>query len=192
MIPIYAFAYFAPTIIKALGYGTIQTQLHSVPPFAAAIGLCIVTAYLSDLWSIRLPFILFGDLLIIIGLAIMLTTHGAGHFSAEYLGICFITMGAFSAGAVIICWVLMNMQGHKQRSIGSGLVIGVGNAGGIVAVFCFTKDDAPLYKRGYWILMGVTLAGTVTTVVYGLVVARERRRQIQVEGRTDKEKIVSL
>ncbi|KAJ5366697.1 hypothetical protein N7541_000638 [Penicillium brevicompactum] len=192
VIPIYAFAYFAPTIIKALGYGTIQTQLHSVPPFAAAIGLCIVTAYLSDLWSIRLPFILFGDLLIIIGLAIMLTTHGAGHFSAEYLGICFITMGAFSAGAVIICWVLMNMQGHKQRSIGSGLVIGIGNAGGIVAVFCFTKDDAPLYKRGYWILMGVTLAGTVTTVVYGLVVARERRRQIQVEGRTDREKIVSL
>ncbi|KAJ5808760.1 hypothetical protein N7474_010029 [Penicillium riverlandense] len=192
VIPIYAFSYFAPTIIENLGYGTIQTQLHSVPPFAAALGLCIITAYFSDRWSIRFPFILFGDLLIIIGLAIMLTMHGAGHFSAEYLGICFITMGAFSSGAVIVCWVLMNMQGHKQRSIGSAFVIGVGNAGGIVAVFCFTKDDAPLYKRGYWILMAMALAGTMTTVVYGLVVVRERRRQLRAEGKTDNEKILSL
>lgn len=192
MVPIYAFSYFAPTIIKTLHYETIQTQLHSVPPFAAALGLCILTAYFSDKWAIRYPFILFGDLLIIIGLAIMLTTHGAGHFSAEYLGICFITMGAFTSGAVIVCWVLMNMQGHKERSIGSGFVIGVGNAGGIVAVFCFTKDDAPLYKRGYWILMAMALAGTLVTVVYGLVVARERRRQIQTEGKTDKEKVLSL
>ncbi|KAJ6164968.1 hypothetical protein N7470_003640 [Penicillium chermesinum] len=143
VVPIYAFSYFAPTIIKALGYGTIQTQLHSVPPFAAALGLSILVAYFSDRLDIRFPFILLGDILIIIGLAIMLTMHGPRHFSAEYLGICFITMGAFSAGAVIVCWVLMNMQGHKERSIGSGFVIGVGNAGGILAVFCFTKDDAP-------------------------------------------------
>ncbi|KAJ5179111.1 hypothetical protein N7492_002321 [Penicillium capsulatum] len=192
VIPIYAFSYFAPTIIKPLVHGTIQTQLHSVPPFAAAIGLCIMTAYLSDKWSIRYPFILFGDLLIIIGLALMLTMHGTDRFSEEYLGICFITMGAFSSGAVIVCWVLMNMQGHKERSIGSGFVIGVGNAGGIVAVFCFTKDDAPLYKRGYWILMSITLAGTVIAVVYGLVVARERRRQLRTGGKMDKEKILSL
>ncbi|KAJ5290768.1 hypothetical protein N7478_000019 [Penicillium angulare] len=192
VVPIYAFSYFAPTIIKAMGYGTIQTQLHSVPPFAAAIGLCIITAYLSDRWGIRYPFILLGDLLIIIGLALMLTMHGTEHFSAEYLGVCFITMGAFSSGAIIVCWVLMNMHGHKERSIGSGFVIGVGNAGGIVAVFCFTKDDAPLYKRGYWILMGVTLAGIVITILYGLVVARERRRQLRAEDKADSEKILSL
>ncbi|KAJ5669433.1 hypothetical protein N7462_010503 [Penicillium macrosclerotiorum] len=192
VVPIYAFSYFAPTIIKALGYGTIQTQLHSVPPFAAALGLSYLTAYFSDRWNIRYPFILLGDLLIIIGLALMLTMHGTSHFSAEYLGICFITMGAFSSGAIIICWVLMNMQGHKQRSIGSGFVIGVGNAGGIVAVFCFTKDDAPLYKRGYWILMAMALVGTLITVTYGLVIARERRRQIHVDSKSDKEKILSF
>ncbi|KAJ5369664.1 hypothetical protein N7509_014276 [Penicillium cosmopolitanum] len=192
VVPIYAFSYFAPTIIKALGYGTIQTQLHSVPPFAAALGLCVVVAYFSDRLNIRLPFILLGQILIIIGVAIMLTTHGKSHFSAEYLGICFITMGAFSSGAVIICWVLMNMQGHKERSIGSGWVIGVGNAGGIVAVFCFTKDDAPLYHRGYWILMGITLAGVVLTLLYALVIVRDRRRQVRDEGKVDKEKVLSL
>lgn len=163
-----------------------------MPPFAAALGLCVVVAYFSDRLNIRLPFILLGQILIIIGVAIMLTTHGKSHFSAEYLGICFITMGAFSSGAVIVCWVLMNMQGHKERSIGSGWVIGVGNAGGIVAVFCFTKDDAPLYHRGYWILMGITLAGVVLTLLYALVIVRDRRRQIRDEGKVDKEKVLSL
>ncbi|CRG87134.1 putative transporter C1002,16c [Talaromyces islandicus] len=191
-IPIYAFSYFAPTIIKALGYGTIQTQLHSVPPFAAALGLCLIMAYFSDRLGIRYPFILAGDILVIIGIALMLTMHGTEHFSAEYLGICFITMGSFSGGAVIVCWVLMNMQGHAQRSIGSGWVIGVGNAGGIVAVFCFVKNDAPLYSRGYWILMAMAIVNTVSTMVYGFVVARERRHQINTEGKTDKEKILSL
>lgn len=37
-----AFAYFAPTIVKTLGYTTIQTQFHTVPPFAAAFALCLV------------------------------------------------------------------------------------------------------------------------------------------------------
>lgn len=122
----------------------------------------------------------------------MLTQHGASHFSAEYLGICFITMGAFTSGAVIVCWVMMNMHGHKERSIGSGYVIGIGNAGGILAVFCFTKDDAPQYKRGYWILMGITLAGTVLTLLYALAVARERRSRARTEDQDDKEKILSM
>ena len=193
VVPIYAFSYFAPTIIKALHYDTIQTQLHSVPPFAAALGLSLLTAFFSDKFNIRYPFILLGNLLIIIGLALMMTQHGTSHFSTEYLGICFITMGAFSSGAIIVCWVLMNMQGHKERSIGSAFVIGIGNAGGIVAVFCFTKDDAAdNYKRGYWILMAMALAGTASIAAYGLAVARERRRQTRVDNITDSEKILSL
>ncbi|CEJ87153.1 hypothetical protein VHEMI04322 [[Torrubiella] hemipterigena] len=34
----YAFAYYTPSAIKTFGYSTIQIQLHSVPPYAAAIG----------------------------------------------------------------------------------------------------------------------------------------------------------
>ncbi|KAH8702471.1 major facilitator superfamily domain-containing protein [Talaromyces proteolyticus] len=193
VIPIYAFSYFAPTIIKALGYQTIQTQLHSVPPFAAALGLCLIMAVWSDRAGIRFPFILFGDLLIIIGVALMLSFHGTQHFSVEYLGICLITMGAFSAGAIIVCWVLMNLHGHAQRSIGSGWVIGVGNSGGIVAVFCFLKSDAPnYYRKGYWILMAMALVGTVSSIAYALVVYYERRQSRLRADEVEKELELSL
>jgi hypothetical protein len=43
-----AFAYLAHTIIKAYGYSVVQTQLHSVPPVAATLTLCLITAYISD------------------------------------------------------------------------------------------------------------------------------------------------
>lgn len=169
----------------------METQLHTVPPFAAAFALALIMAIWSDRINLRWPFILFGDLLIIIGLAMMLHFHGKTHFSAEYLGICFITMGAFGSGAVIVCWLLMNLVGHAQRSIGSGFIIGFGNAGGIVAVFIFLSKDAPDYTMGYWVLMGMALLGVVVTILYGFMIHQEKRQAI-AEGNMEKADILSL
>lgn len=38
IVPAYGYAYFAPSIIQAYGYSPIETQLHSVPPWAVAFG----------------------------------------------------------------------------------------------------------------------------------------------------------
>ena len=44
IVPAYSYAYFSPTIIKSFGYTPIQTQLHSVPPWAAASGWSMLDA----------------------------------------------------------------------------------------------------------------------------------------------------
>jgi MFS family permease len=156
--------------------------LHSVPPFAAAFGLCIVVAYFSDRAGIRFPFILFGQALLIAGLAILLSIAGKNHFPAEYAGICLVAMGAFTAGAGIVCWYLMNLHGHANRSIGSAWMISFGNTGGIVATFSFLKQDAPYYRTGYWILMSVAIVGTVATILYAALVQKERREASRVDN----------
>jgi MFS family permease len=178
VVPIYAFAYFTPTLVQTLGYSVVQTQLHSVPPFAAALGLCFVAAYISDKARIRLPFVLLGYVLLIIGLAILLTIHSTvgSSFSTKYAAICLVSMGAFGAGPSIICWFLMNLRGHKQRSIGSAWMISIGNTGGIVATFAFLKQDAPEYHTGYSILMAISVLGTVSALLYAALIARERGR----------------
>ncbi|KAK5110741.1 hypothetical protein LTR62_005618 [Meristemomyces frigidus] len=56
IVPAYGYAYFSPAIIKSYGYGTIQTQLHSVPPWAVAFGFALLTAALSDWTKKRWPF----------------------------------------------------------------------------------------------------------------------------------------
>ncbi|CAD6588825.1 MAG: hypothetical protein ASARMPRED_003737 [Alectoria sarmentosa] len=129
IVPIYSYSYFAPTIVKTLGYSTVETQLHTVPPAAAALALCLILAYLSDRLRLRFPFILLGFLLTTAGLAILLTTHRGFH--VRYLGICLVAMGCFSAGPIIVCWYVMNLNGHADRSIGSAWMIGFGNTGGL-------------------------------------------------------------
>ncbi|KAI3391421.1 hypothetical protein diail_7372 [Diaporthe ilicicola] len=172
--PIYAFAYFTPTIIKTLGYSTVQTQLHSVPPFAAALGMCLLLGYLSDRSKYRLPYVLFPGALLIAGLAILMTTHG--HYSAQYAGLCLVCMGAFGGGPTVICWYLMNLRGHQQRSIGSAFMISIGNTGGIIAPFTFLSKDSPYYRTGYSVCMGIVVLGIVVSVCYELLVLRERRK----------------
>lgn len=175
VVPVYAFAYFTPTIVKTLGYSTVQTQLHSVPPFAAALGMCLVLAYLSDHTDNRLPYVVFCGSLAIAGLAILMSVHA--DFSVQYAGVCLVCMGAFSAGPIVICWYLMNLQGHKQRIIGSGWMISFGNTGGILAPFVFLPRDAPYYYRGYSVCVAVAALGIASALCYSLFILRERRQK---------------
>lgn len=179
-----AYAYFGPTIIKTLGYTTVQTQLHTVPPVAAALALCLINAYLSDRLRLRFPFIAFGITLIIAGLGILMTVHSKHSFSAKYAGLCLVAMGAFSAGPIIICWYVMNLQGHAQRSIGTAWMISFGNTGGIVATFSFLAADGPSYHTGYSICMGAACLGALAATAYAGLVWREKRMLGSTEKRS--------
>ena len=174
VVPVYAFAYFTPTVVKTLGYSVVQTQLHSVPPFAAALGLCLVLAYLSDRTDLRLPYQLFSNLLLIAGLGVLMTTQG--HFSAQYAGICLVCMGAFSAAPTVIAWYIMNLSGHKNRSVGAGWMISVGNTGGILAPFAFLPQDAPTYRPGYSVCMAAAALGFVAALCYAALVVQARKK----------------
>lgn len=181
----YAFAYFTPTIVKTLGYSTVQTQLYSVPPYAAALAVCLVQAYLADRTDLRLPYLLFSGILLVSGLAILISTYG--HFSVQYAGICLVSMGALSAAPLVICWYLMNLDGHRQRSMGSAWMISVGNVGGIVAPFAFLPQDAPRYHPGYSLCLAVAVLGMLTASGYALIVVRRRRnmRTNESQGEVD-------
>lgn len=134
-------------------------------------------AYLSDRMNKRMPFVLFANALLIVGLGILMTVHSG--FSVRYLGVCLVCMGALGAGPSVVCWYLMNLEGHKQRSIGSGWMISLGNTGGILAPFAFLARYAPYYETGYSICMGVAVLGVVTTLSYASLIMLERRRDIR-------------
>lgn len=175
-----AFAYFAPTIVKTLGYSAVQTQLHTVPPTAAAFALCLITAYSSDRIRLRFPFIAFGFTLTIAGLAILMTVHH--NFSAQYAGLCLVAMGAFSAGPIIVCWYVMNLQGNLERNIGTAWMVSFGNSGGIIATFAFLSKDAPNYHIGYSICLAFTCLGALAAAIYAYLVIMENMRLKSTEA----------
>jgi len=101
-----------------------ETQLHTIPPFAAALAFCVITAYLSDRVRLRMPFIAFCICLTTTGLAILMYVHH--DFSTQYAALCLTTMGSFTTGPLVIFWYVMNLQGHRDRSIGTAWIISCG------------------------------------------------------------------
>lgn len=98
----YGYAYFAPTIIKTYGYSAIGTQLHSVPPWAAAFGFSMLVAVFSDWLKHRFLFAMVPIFIAIAGFAILMTEHYNHHL--EYGALFLITSGTYSAMPIIVCW----------------------------------------------------------------------------------------
>jgi MFS family permease len=117
IVPAYGYAYFAPGIIQGYGYSLIQTQLHSVPPWAAAFGWAMVIAYISDKVKHRFLFAIFCILISIAGFAIVDSIHNNKH--VQYGALFLITSGTYSAMPIIVCWFNMNLGGHHRRAVGT-------------------------------------------------------------------------
>jgi len=147
-------------------------------------------AYLSDKIGLRLPFVLFGNAILLTGLIILRVTRHRD-FSLQYAGLCLTVMGAMGAQSSAVCWYLMNLRGHKMRAMGSGFMIAFGNTGGIIAPFAFLSKYAPEYKTGYAICLAMAALGTAAAGVYALLIVRERKLNLGNDD-PDKEDYLSL
>lgn len=61
------------------------------------------------------------------GYGILLNVHGGNHHT-QYGALFLVTSGCYSAMPVIVCWVTMNLGGHRRRSVGTAWMIGFGNS----------------------------------------------------------------
>jgi len=189
IVPAYGFAFFAPAIVSTYGYGPIQTQLHSVPPWAAAFGLAMVTAVASDWLRHRFLFAVGCACISLAGFAILLNVHN--NVNAEYAALFLIAMGAYSAMPIIVCWFNMNVGGHHRRSIATAWQVGFGNLGGIIATYAFLQSDAPFYHIGYSICISFICLTIVSCCIYAAAITWENRKRdkaVRDIGLTDYEK----
>ncbi|KAI9671755.1 MAG: hypothetical protein M1831_003283 [Alyxoria varia] len=154
IVPAYGYAYFAPTIIQGYGYSPIQTQLHSVPPWAAAWAFSMLVAYSSDKTRHRFGFAIFAILVAIAGFGVLLGVHNDTR--TQYAALFLVTMGA---------------------SVGSAYQIGFGNIGGIIAVYAFLEKDAPEYTPGYSICIAFCVLSMLSCVIYGSACLWQNRRR---------------
>lgn len=107
IVPAYGYAYFAPSIIKTYNYDAIETQLHSVPPWAAAFGFSMLMAFLSDFTKMRMPFAIFAICVAITGFGILISVHD--NTQLQYAALFLVAMGAYTAMPIIVCWFNMNL-----------------------------------------------------------------------------------
>ncbi|KAJ3575382.1 hypothetical protein NP233_g1135 [Leucocoprinus birnbaumii] len=131
---VYSLAYFAPSIVLSLGFSPIRTQLMSVPPFAAAFVVTLITAYLADRYRARGLTVIFSSLCCIAGFSIYLASTGKWIL----YGSLFLTIGGSSAvGPAHTTWQSNNTSPHIRKATGIAFLIMMANCSGILAIWLF-------------------------------------------------------
>jgi len=175
IVPAYGYAFFSPAIVSTYGYSAIETQLHSVPPWACAFGFAMLIAFASDYTKHRFLFTLLPICVAIAGFAILITVHH--NTKLEYAALFLVAMGSYSAMPVIVCWFNMNLGGHHRRAVGIAWQVGFGNIGGIIATYAFLSTDAPYYKTGYSICLAFLCLSAFSCCVYAAAVVTQNRQR---------------
>jgi len=175
IVPAYGYAFFSPTILLTYKYTPIETQLRSVPPYAAAFGFAMLVAIVSDRIRHRFLFAVSGMCISLAGLGILFNIDNS--VNTQYGALFLAAGGLYAAMPIAVCWFNMNLLGHHRRSIGIGWQIGFGNIGGVIATYSFLKDDAPLFKKGYIICISFLCLGVLSASSYAAALAWENRKR---------------
>ncbi|GLB33791.1 putative transporter [Lyophyllum shimeji] len=185
VVSLYSYSLFLPTIITGLGYSGGAAQLHTVPPYVPAVVLTVVVAFLSDRLRWRGPFILICLPLTIIGYVIAIT---AKTNATRYIAVFFMAAGVYPSGPCILSILPNNSSGHYKKATTTALQLAIANAGGFVATFAYTKEQAPKYIRGHTITLAFTvlswllIAVNVCYCLWENKARREGRREANLEN----------
>ncbi|KAI5795319.1 major facilitator superfamily domain-containing protein [Peziza echinospora] len=175
LVPAYGYAYFAPSIVKSFGYGAIETQLRSVPPWVASFVYAMVIAIFSDKIKHRFLFAFVSILIAMAGLIILLCVHDDRN--VKYGALFLVTSGCYGAMPVIVCWFNTNLGGHHRRAVGTAWQIGFGNIGGIIATYTFVAAEAPRYVKGYSLGLGFLGLALMSLTAYFFAIKIENHKR---------------
>ncbi|KAG8733233.1 hypothetical protein FRC11_007730 [Ceratobasidium sp. 423] len=169
---------FMPTLMKGMGYSTIQSQLRTVPPYVVASVFSIGIAYGSFRSGRRGIWLLLIVPLVITGLAILL---GTSNTQANYAGVFLIAMGAFPQGPILLSWATNNSAPNTVRAVSSALVVAVGTMGPIVTSWIYLPSDSPRYPIANGVQVGAQATFFILASILILHNMRENRRRARGE-----------
>ncbi|KAK6380831.1 hypothetical protein LTS17_005032 [Exophiala oligosperma] len=179
-IAIFGLAYFTPSIVKAMGFDSLHTQLMSVPPYAAAVPLTVITCWYSDKYQARGIPMLATYLLALIG-SIMF--YVGRSFAVRYAGLFFLLGGIYANVPCQVAWIANNTAGHTRRATAIAVETVAVNIGGIVSTWIFPTSDAPYYLFAAKFLLAMNIIAIVVTALALLLFSRENGKKETPEYR---------
>lgn len=179
-IPTQGISLFMPTLLKGMGYGTIESQLRSVPPYVVACSWSIFVAYGSYRTQRRGIWVLLTSLFGITGASILV---GSANKRADYAGLFLLAMGVFPLGPLFLSWANNNAAPHTTRAVSSAMVVSIGTMGPIVSSWAYLPTDGPRYITGNSILIGAIGGLFISTIV--LILYNNWENKARAAGRRD-------
>ncbi|KAJ1969630.1 hypothetical protein IWQ62_000498 [Dispira parvispora] len=173
VVPTYSMSLLLPTVIHNLGYGTLTTQLLTIPPFAASFFFCIAIALHSDRFQVRSYHVIFSAIVAILGFILISFLENT---VAKYLMLLLVVAGVNGSPSVHLAWAANNTLGKTKSAVINALVLTVGNAGGIISGQMYRNSEAPKYVPSHMGNVACTAVIVVVVVILRLLYARENRK----------------
>jgi len=141
-LPVSALGTFMPLIVRGLGYASVEASLMSVSPFAVgAVGL-VVFVVISDRTKERSIVVACSIGVAMMGLIVMaVSTDPRVRYGFVHVALA----GAFTAGPLIVAWLVSNTPEKGVRALIVGMN-GYSNIAGVIAGQLFKPAYAPSCK----------------------------------------------
>ncbi|KJX96646.1 MFS transporter like protein [Zymoseptoria brevis] len=191
-MPATAFGVLLPIVVSdlspSLNLSPAASNLLSAPPFACGALVLFAFTIWSDRSRQRLVPILWGLVLLVIGLVIAVITP-VSQYWLRYFALCVLLSGSFIASPLTVAWLANNTPEPGKRAILLG-INGWGNLAGVFVSVLFTPQDRDAgYVRSFTVLLVCVLVAFAGFVLFRVLLVRENRfRERIVNGWTEDDK----
>lgn len=159
---------FIPTILTELGWEAAHAQAMSIPIWVCGIVFQLIGAFISGRTGWRYPFVIAGISLVLVGWIINILYSEGYRVSAavRYFSLFSMSGGTFIQMSTTTTWLTNNLRGRPSISVGTAIILGIGNCANFVASNVFVKKEAPFYPTAFRTGLGLTIVGAFFCVVY--------------------------
>lgn len=168
--------FFLPTILLEFQWKAQEAQVRTIPVYVFAGGMMLLGAWGSDRLKHRFSFILGGACLSTVGYTMLLAQEGKSR-DYKFAGVFLVFGGAYMITPMCLAWLQNNLSGHWKRSFGASAQVMIGNIAGIIGAFIFIKREAPTYKTGYGVALGMMWLGVLCATAMAALMWRENRKR---------------
>ncbi|EGX95801.1 MFS nicotinic acid transporter Tna1, putative [Cordyceps militaris CM01] len=176
-IPIYAFTFTAPTIIRQLGYSAANAQLLTIPVYFFGALTTVVVSRLADRYKCRWVFITGAYAVSTVAFIGLLAIPHPRLPGLTYALLFLITGGLYPAIIGLIAWIANNLAPSWKRAVGMAFLMGFGNLGGAVSSNIFIASQAPHYWIGYGMCLALVVVAILATVVMRVTLSKINRQR---------------
>lgn len=133
---------FLPTIVRDMGYSSINAQGLTAPAYFASFLCCLFAAWVSDKYGKRGWIVSGFAVMGTVGYLLLAVIQDESKTGVRYAGIWLATCGIFPALSINITWLLNNQGGDSKKGAGLAILATLGQCSSFVSSPLFPSTDA--------------------------------------------------
>ncbi|EGU88786.1 hypothetical protein FOXB_00708 [Fusarium oxysporum f. sp. conglutinans Fo5176] len=168
--------------IMGMGYTSSDAQLMTIPPYAIGAISAYVFAIFADKYSWRAPFILGPQCCLVVAFIILFvkSSNIEDNIAVCYFAVCLACFGMYPILPGVNAWNVANTPDPAKRSVNIGLLVCVGNIGGLIGSYIYLEREAPRYPTGYGTSLAFGLAGVVAVLLLETLLKRGNAKKAKM------------